>query len=66
MLKRTSVVCAVLASLAGSALPISAATFDVNQGLWGDGNTPKSFAWAIDQANAPRGGFNPLADQCEY
>lgn len=32
MLKRTSVVCAVLASLAGNALPVAAATFDVNQG----------------------------------
>jgi len=34
-----------------SIIPVSAATFDVTRGDWGDDSTVNSFAWAIRQAN---------------
>lgn len=55
MLKRTSAMCGLIASLAGIALPAPAASFDVNQGLWGDTGTPNTLAWAIHQANTTPG-----------
>lgn len=55
MLKRTSAMCGLIASLAAIALPAAAASFDVNQGLWGDTGTPNTLAWAIHQANTTPG-----------
>ena len=36
-------------------MPVSAATFDVTRGDWGDDSTVNSFAWAIKQANTTPG-----------
>jgi len=55
MVKRSTVVRALLTATAVSALPVSAANFDVTQGLWGDAGTANSFAWAIHQANTTPG-----------
>lgn len=55
MLKRTTVFPIALASLALSAWPVAAATFDVTSNLWGDLITPNTFAWAIQQANVNSG-----------
>jgi len=55
MLKRSKALRAACAWLAFSALPVSAATFDVTQNLWGDTSTANSFAWAIHQANTTPG-----------
>lgn len=38
-----------------SAMPASAAVFDVNQTAWGTATTANSFAWAIHQANITPG-----------
>lgn len=55
MSKRSKVARALLAVTAVSALPVSAASFEVTQGLWGDATTANSFAWAIHQANTTPG-----------
>lgn len=55
MLKRSKALHSAFASLALSALPVSAATFDVTEALWGDTSTTNSLAWAIHQANTTPG-----------
>lgn len=45
----------LVASLSLAALPVTAASFDVTQGAWGDASTVNSLAWAIQQANATPG-----------
>jgi hypothetical protein len=55
MLKAPLVLRALFVSTAMSVVPVSAATFDVTKGDWGDSSTINSFAWAINQANATPG-----------
>lgn len=54
MFKASATLLALLATSV-SAIPASAATFDVTQTPWGDATTANSLAWAIHQANITPG-----------
>ena len=54
MFKPSTALLALLATSV-SAIPASAATFDVTQTPWGDATTANSLAWAIHQANITPG-----------
>ena len=52
---KTSAALFTLLATSVSAMPASAAIFDVNQAAWGTTTTANSFAWAIHQANITPG-----------
>ena len=55
MSNRSFATCSILATMALSALPGSAATFTVTQNVWGTDSTAGTFAWAMHQADTTPG-----------